>query len=333
MKSLGGQEADDEARVKAALFAFATTVGTSPVHAVLTTPILMPMHLAVDAVPLIVSSSNADADSFFLKSYTDDAMEFVNLAATVAASEQANQLGIGPQLLAYHEPSSSLLYSLLPPKDWRMATRKDMDSSSTLEAVLAVKRAWHASSLLPLSRSPFETIARYCATIEQLAASTVDSESRLHKPAGFQTLLAWISRIEQSFRASGTDVGPIHGENALSNVMLSQGDVIRLVDFDRATNADPHYDLAGLCLEFCSFYDQVEETVSLYLGAPDSKVSARTALYMIVDDFLWGCWSLIEHYSSHRSNTIEFYKYAQNRFLRCRYWLNRWDIATLQRRM
>jgi thiamine kinase-like enzyme len=155
----------------------------------------------------------------------------------------------------------------------------------------------------------------------------------LQKPVGFQTLLAWIGRIEQSFKAAGSDLGPIHGENALSNVMLGQGGATRLVDFDRATNADPHYDLAGFCLEFCSFYDQVDETVALYLGAPDSKVSARTALYMIVDDFLWGCWSLIEHYSSHRNTTIEFYKYALNRFFRCRYWLNRWDIATLQRSM
>lgn len=333
MNSLGGQEADDQARVKAALCAFAATVGADPSYTVLAPPILMPMHLAVDAVPLVVSSSNADAGSFFMKSYASDAMAFVNLAATVAASEQANRLGVGPQLLSYDEPSSALLYSLLAPTDWRMATRKDMDSISTLEAVLAIKRTWHASSLLPMSRSPFETIAHYCATIEQLATSTVDSESRLQTPAGFQTLLAWIGRIEQSFKASGSDLGPIHGENALSNVMLGHGNTIRLVDFDRATNADPHYDLAGFCLEFCSFYDQIEGTVALYLGAPDPSVSARTALYMIVDDFLWGCWSLIEHYSSHRNTTIEFYKYAQNRFLRCRYWLNRWDIATLQRRM
>ena len=165
-----------------------------------------------------------------------------------------------------------------------------------------------------------------------LASPAAAKDEALRWPPQFQKISAWIDRIEQGLSAGGCDLGPIHGENTLSNLMVSDENV-QLVDFDRAVNADPHYDLGAFCLEFCSFEDEVAAAVDLYLGAPDARVNARAQLYMIVDDFLWGCWALIAYHTSDRRGVVEFYKYAQNRFLRARYWLDRWDVDALLRRI
>jgi hypothetical protein len=46
---------------------------------------------------------------------------------------------------------------------------------------------------------------------------------------------------------------------------------------------------------------------------------------------MWGCWALIAHWSSSRATTIEFYKYARNRFVRAIYRLESWDVDALLR--
>ena len=95
--------------------------------------------------------------------------------------------------------------------------------------------------------------------------------------------------------------------------------------------ADPYYDLGAFCLEYCSFESEIATAVELYVGRPDRHALARAKLYMIVDDFLWGCWALLAQWTSPRNATIEFYKYAQNCFVRALFWLGSWDMDELMR--
>ena len=64
---------------------------------------------------------------------------------------------------------------------------------------------------------------------------------------------------------------------------------------------------------------------------PTPMSFARAKLYMIVDDFLWGCWALIAQWTSPRSGGIEFYKYSQNCFVRAQFWLASWELDELMR--
>jgi hypothetical protein len=292
--------------------------------------IAMPLHLALDAEPCAVAFSETEEPFGFLKVYESEAAPFVDFAATVAASRQAADLQLGPALLDSDEASGALLYSWLAPSDWRMALRQDLDDKDVLSSVVGAKRSWNGSQKLSHERSPFETITSYLGAMEGIR---LPDGQRLSELRVVRELRPWIDRIGAAFGAAGTDSGPIHGENTLSNIMLDRSGHVRLVDFDRSVNADPHYDLAGLCLEVCSFREDVDGVVELYLGAPDGAVSARVCLYMVVDDFLWGCWAAIGHFLSARSGSVEFYKYAQNRFLRSRYWLSRWDADALTRQM
>jgi Phosphotransferase enzyme family len=321
-----------EARAKAALELWSPIVGEAANHAPLLPAVLMPMHMAVDSAVYGVTAAGRDAAEFFLKVYQLDMPAGIDLAATAAASRQAASLGLSPALLAEDAGHGALLYAMLPGPDWRMAMRDDFARPEFTAAALAAKRAWHGSARLAVSRSPFDTIRGYLQHMKVLAEPQVNAMHTLRLPQGFHTLSDWIGRIDQGLQAAGCESGPVHGENTVSNLMVGQGGEVRLVDFDRAVNADPHHDLGAICNEVCSFDDEVAQMVELYLGHPDSRVTARAQLYMLVDDFLWACWSLIAHYTSARSSTVEFYKYAQNRFLRARYGIERWDIDALLRR-
>ncbi|MFT4101799.1 MAG: hypothetical protein QM674_12315 [Burkholderiaceae bacterium] len=331
MNPLGSAASDDEWRAERALRALASVVGAAPSYAMLAGPVLMPMHLAIDSLPFAVASEGAPP-AFFLKLISDDGIDRFDHPATVDASRKAAALGLAPQFLADDPANGALLYELLAAPDWRMALRPDLDDQTVRAAMLAAKRNWHASGLLARTRSPFETIALHREALRRLRADRAGSGPGWVAPQGFHTLVDWVERVEQAFNAAGTDLAPTHGEPATSNLMLGPRGAVKLVDFDRAVNADPHYDLAGSCIESCSFDTEVAEMVQLYLGKRDAAITARVQLYMVVDDFLWGCWALVAHYRTRR-NSIEFYKYARNRFVRCAFWLARWDIAALLRRI
>jgi thiamine kinase-like enzyme len=93
--------------------------------------------------------------------------------------------------------------------------------------------------------------------------------------------------------------------------MIGSDKAVKLVDFDRACVGDPMYDLGAFGLEFCQFDYQLIEALEMYNGSFDEKLFNRCKLYMIVDDFLWGCWGKTSHYNSYRREAIEFYKYLQ----------------------
>jgi hypothetical protein len=314
-----------QAALGGVLASFAAQIGTAPECTPLLPPILMPMHLAVEATPYLVAS--ASGTTCFLKLYQPDMRPLIDLDAAIAASVQAGACGLGPAVLAHDAAQGAILFAWLAPATWRMAMRGDLDSVEVQHAVIGAKRAWHRSPHLANTRSPFDTIRDYHATIARLRAAN----PALALPPACRTLAAWCDRLEAGIAASGIDLVPLHGENTLGNIMLGVGNDVRLVDFDHAANGDAWHDVGSFCLEYCSFDDEIEAAVELYAGRPDRAGLARSKLYMIVDDFMWGCWALIAHWSSARATTIEFYKYAQNRFVRATYRLQSWDVDALLR--
>ena len=264
-----------DAALAAALSSFSDLVGTEPKVAPLAPPILMPMHLAIDAACFSVSAKTGP--SFFLKLYSPDMTSFIDLNGAIAAGTQAGERNIGPAVRAHDRDKGAVLFDLLAPGRWRMAGRSDMRSKDVQAAVISAKRAWHRSPRLTKTRSPFDVIRLYRAMIADLPATNPIAAP---PPLAFHTLAAWTERFEAAIAASGVDIAPIHGDNALSNVMLGERDAVRLVDFDQAANADPTYDVGAFCLEYCSFAEEIEQAVELYVGRPDSHVlRARQTLH------------------------------------------------------
>jgi len=316
-------------RIEAGLSAMIPQFADSLSCARIAPSIAVPMHLALDSSPFSVSKAGENAPWAFLKLFEDDALGTLGVAETAAASRQAAALSLSPAVLGLDETSSSILYEWLPTDMHTVLRRGDLDDAAVLDAILGAKRTWHKSEMLAVTRSPFDLIDIYMERAVQIKRP----EGTLADAVPIRQLLPWIRHFRKAFQAAGFDIAPTHGENTVSNILLSQDGSVRLVDFDRAVNADPLFDLAGFCLEICTFDEDIDPLLDRYGAEMDARSCARVRLYMAIDDFMWGLWGLIEHYASPRSGAVEFYKYAHKRFLRCNYWLGRWDVAALLRRI
>lgn len=308
----------DRAIAQSGLFA-----GSEPVRGGAMPAIAMPMHLALDALSMPLGPSVA-GPSVFAKAYRDGALQPFDLSGATEASTRAGEAGIAPRLLAADAANRVLFFEALGP-GWRMTLARDTQKPDVKAAILAVKKAWHGQTPLSRTLTPFELARDYCGRLEPHLAQG---------PLPFKGLVPWVAvkqwifRIEEAFAAAGSDTGPIHGENTVSNIMIGPEGRILLVDFDRAMNADPLFDLGGLCLDLCRGEDERMEAVEMYAGRADAAVLARIKLYGLVDDFLWGCWAMLAE-TNPGTHGPELYKYASNRFLRLSHHLQQFDLPHL----
>ena len=123
--------------------------------------------------------------------------------------------------------------------------------------------------------------------------------------------------IAAAIKAAGVDTVACHGDGIASNVMVGDANAVLLVDWDEACNADPFWDLGSLFAEAFPFDAPAREALEHYAGRYDEALLNRCRLYGIADDLAWATRSMIAATLTDRVD-IEFFKYAQWRFLRCR---------------
>ncbi len=305
--------------------------GRHPDYQLMLSANLIPHHQAIDSAPYLVRGNGHRANDLMIKLVVRDGTPQAPFHQIIESCLQASDLGISPGMIAWESAEEGILYELLAPEYWRCAKQKDFYKEEILAGTIELKKRFHESKALSVTESPFDHIR---SSIRTLAHIRKEASVGLHtweEPEHFSTLIAYINEIEMAMTAAGFETCPTHGEHALSNIMLGPDGQIKLLDFDRAVNADPLSDLAGLILEALSLDWRVEQVIEIYCGSYSERIFNRVKLYMITEDFKWGCWSLVCHYLSERKNSIEFYKSALNRFIRCRYWLSRWNIADLMK--
>lgn len=288
--------------------------------------IAMPMHLSLDSVALPVQSAGSER-TLFAKAFRADALHPYSFSDAVAGATAAGNAGIAPRFVAA-DAGEKVLFTELLGADWRMALAGDLRRPEVKSAVLSAKKAWHGQARLPKTVSPFNIVREYAARLEP----HLDPAAAFHVPfkggIPFPQAVQWITRIEEALTAAGMDTAPIHGENAASNVMIGPEGRILLVDFDRAANFDPIFDLGSLCLEFCRNDRERMEAIEIYGGKADPTLLARVKLYGVVDDFLWACWALGAQAKPSMAGP-EWLKYASNRLLRMNYHIQTFDMPAL----
>lgn len=327
MKKTGNPTTPDEQRVEDALSSFKHLKGRPVQYEAAYPPIVMPMHLAIDADPYIVAANDPD-EKCFLKVYAEDMIDDINLDVAIKASQQAADGDLAPGVLDSSVEIGAILFELLD-ANWRPALASDLDDADIRANAIAAKRWWHENGKLGEAASPMQVARKFMGRLEQGASDGTP----IKKPYGYATMVDWINRVDDALSAAGIPTAALHGENAASNIMIGSDRAVKLVDFDRTGTGDPMYDLGAFCLEFCQFDYQLIEALEMYNGSFDEKLFNRCKLYMIVDDFLWGCWGKTSHYNSYRKEAIEFYKYGEVRFTRCLHNINTWDIDTTARRI
>ena len=270
-------------------------------------PILAsPSWRGVDGSPWR-AAKKPGGDSLFIKIMDPDAGLYIDVPCAFEAAQRASDLGIGPKVLLADVQAGFLVMEDLN-QGWRVGTLERMLEPAVVDAVLAARRLFQAGKPLPKRKGVFEEI-------EQFHAAATSAKAQL--PTDTAWLVEELRFAAAAFAGLDVTTVPIHGDGNVSNILISDAGEVRLIDWDRATTADPLEDIGSFLVEACSQEPEARDAFARNAGAFDEAAFNRARIYGVADDLRWGLIGALLAAKSAR-NTLEFYKFASWRFLRCR---------------
>ena len=270
-------------------------------------PILAsPSWRGVDGSPWrAVKKSNGE--SVFIKIMDRDAELYVDIPCAFEAAQRASDLAIGPKVIQADVKEGILIMEDLN-HGWRVGTLERMLEPAIVDAVIAARRLFQTGKPLPRQKSVFDEIEHfYAAVVSAKAQIPVDAE----------WLVEELRFAAAAFQGLDVTPVPIHGDGNVSNILISDAGDVRLIDWDRATTADPLEDLGSFLVEVFAQEPEARDAFIRNTDAPDEAAFNRARIYGVADDLRWGLIGALLAAKSAR-NTLEFYKFASWRFLRCR---------------
>jgi thiamine kinase-like enzyme len=265
-----------------------------------------PSWRGVDGAPWRVVDP-ASGESLFVKVMDPDAAFYIDVECAFAAAQRAAAIGVGPAVIAADAASGVLVMQDLH-AGWRVGTLERMLEPAIVDAVIAARARFQDGPDLPRSVSVFDEIARFHAAAKAAGAQL---------PPDADWLVAELGFAGAAIAALPIAKVPIHGDGNVSNILVSDAGEVRLVDWDRATTADPLEDLGSFLVEACAQEPEARDVFIRATGGFDEPAFNRCRLYGIADDLRWGLIGAVVAARSPRV-THEFYKFASWRFLRCR---------------
>jgi hypothetical protein len=264
-----------------------------------------PSWRGVDGGPWRVTSK-AKGDSIFVKVMDMDAALYIDVPCAFEAARRASDLGIGPKVISADSDAGVLVMEDLN-NGWRVGTLERMLDPKIADAVIAARRLFQKGEPLPKRKSVFDEIEHFYSAVTSASAQL---------PANTQWLVEELRFAAAALQSVDIAPVPIHGDGNVSNILISEAGEVRLIDWDRATTADPLEDLGSFLVEAFSQEPEARDAFVRYVGAFDENAFNRARIYGVADDLRWGLIGALLSAKSRR-NTLEFYKFACWRFLRC----------------
>lgn len=265
-----------------------------------------PSWRGVDGSPWRVRDK-ASGDSLFVKLMHADAAFYIDVACAFQAAQRASELGIGPHVFLADAGSGALVLEDLD-AGWRTATLERMLEEDIVDRVLAARRRFQDGPALPRSSGVFEEIERFHGEARAAGGQL---------PADADWLLAELRYAGEALTPGRRQPMPSHGDGNVSNIMISDAGDIRLIDWDRAGNADPLEDIGSFLAEAFDQEPEARDAFARSQGGFDEAAYNRAWLYGVADDLRWGLIGTLVAARSPR-NTLEFHKFASWRLVRCR---------------
>jgi hypothetical protein len=285
-------------------------------------PILAsPSWRGVDGFPWR-ATKKPDGESVFIKVMDPDAELYVDVPCAFDAAKRASDLGIGPRVMLADIQAGILIMEDLN-HGWRVGTLERMREPAIVDAVIAARRRFQSGK--PLSRriSVFDEIEHFHAAVRSAKAQV---------PVDVEWLVEELRFAAVAFQGLDITPVPIHGDGNVSNILISDRGEVRLIDWDRATTADPLEDLGSFLLEAFAQEPEARDAFTRNAGAFDEAAFNRARIYGVADDLRWGLIGSLLAAKSPR-NTLEFYKFASWRFVRCRMAVREPRFGEVLRRM
>ncbi|KQT52495.1 MULTISPECIES: phosphotransferase [unclassified Aureimonas] len=271
-----------------------------------------PSYHGVESASFLVTAEGGEEPAFFLKVGEPALSGLLDAGHAFRAASAIADLGLAPRPLRLAAEEGAILFERLGP-EWRPATLDLLSRRDSLAAVIGAFAKVAGGARFGRPASVFEGIADMRALLGPDAATL---------PPDAWWLFEEVAAIEAAFEAAGSEIRPLHNDPHASNLLFGPGGALRLVDFDRAGDGDPHQQLGALLNEAFQFEDDMRLGVEIAEGAFRPAVFNRCRAYAAADDLYWGLRALVLDRLSPRTG-LEFRKYAGWRFLRCRMLLNR----------
>ena len=263
-----------------------------------------------------------DGASLFIKVMDADAALYIDIPCAFEAAGRASDLGIGPKIFAADAEAGILVMEDLN-AGWHVGGLERMLEPGIVDAIIAARQAFQQGAPLPRRATVFDEIERFYAAAQEVNA-------RLPSDTAWMT--DEIRFAAEAVKGLEVKAVPIHGDGNVSNVIISDAGEVRLVDWDRATTADPLEDLGSFLVEAFAQEPEARDAFSRAFGSFDEGRFSRARVYGVADDLRWGLIGALLAAKSPR-NTMEFYKFANWRFLRCRVAVRAPHFGELLRRM
>lgn len=248
-----------------------------------------------------------DGQPLHIKSMHPDAAGYVDVPCAFRAAQAAADLGVGPALLAV-DPKAGVLVMADVSATHRTGTLDRTHPDAVLGSIIAAKQAFQRGPALGRPSDAFAEVERFAGAARAAGASL---------PQDIAWLLASIAEAGAAIAACGRDSVPAHGDGNVSNVLIAEDGSVLLVDWDRAGDMDPFEDLGSLLAELAPQEPEARAIFERWHGSMDEGLFARANLYGAADDLRWGLIAATLAATSPRTS-LEFLKFANWRFLRCR---------------
>ena len=123
---------------------------------------------------------------------------------------------------------------------WRVGTLERLLDPALVDAVIAARVAFGASGPLPKTAGVFAEIERFHADAKATGAQL---------PVDADWLVEELRFAGARLRGVAAEPVPIHSDGNVSNLLISDRGEVRLIDWDRATMADPLEDIGSFMAE------------------------------------------------------------------------------------
>jgi thiamine kinase-like enzyme len=256
-----------------------------------------------------------DPVCYFLKIPGRGTEMFIDRKASLAASKQAEVIGVGPRTFDYLDHMDIEIAEFIEGR--RPSTHHDfVDPVIRAEAVRAYRR-FHAAPALPLTKTVFDMIDEHHAQVAELGG---------YLPADHAWLEREYGRARSALEASGLDLVPCFNDPMPGNFLIGDDKSIKMIDFEYASNNERLYDLAIWSGEMFFSEDIDREIIEAYFGRCDKAQYARFIVLKALADIKWSTWAMVQN----RISTLDFdfYKYGIWKHMRARSIINdpRWPL-------
>jgi thiamine kinase-like enzyme len=230
---------------------------------------------------------------------------FIDRTVAIAASRQAEAIGVGPRTFDYLNQSGIEIAEFVEGR--RPSTHRDFAAAALRQEAVKIYRRFHDAPLLPLTKTVFDMIDEHQRQVKELAGTV---------PPDFAWLDRQVRMARAALEASGLDLVPSFNDPMPGNFLVGDDGSILLIDFEYASNNDRIYDLAIWSGEMFFSEDVDREIVEAYFGRFDPALYARLVVHKALADIKWSNWAMVQN----RISTLDFdfYKYGIWKTMRAR---------------